>query len=279
MRAPVVVEVDPVPDQAAGVLQGLEAVAMHALLLELADDPLDQAVLLRAMRRDELLAQPVAPDQGGEAAAGEHQAVIRAQQEWLGNPAQRAEAGDQRLLQGRLGRLGSTAARQVSAQQFAAVAVDHQRQRRQAIAPGPHPAHIRRPALVGRLRHRGQRLDPGPEAHRALAQLPTPELEDALHRVLVEAQQVRHCPVPEGWVLFNHGLDRGHEALLQRRAGFDWPVVHRAPGHLKPLAQLADRDGDAVGLQSLADRLDHFSSSPNRDCNFFLARSSSIASP
>lgn len=37
MRAPVVVEVDPVADQAAGVLQGFEAVTVHALLLERAD--------------------------------------------------------------------------------------------------------------------------------------------------------------------------------------------------------------------------------------------------
>ncbi|MBK3018662.1 ferritin-like domain-containing protein [Klebsiella pneumoniae] len=34
-------------------------------------------------------------------------------------------------------------------------------------------------------------MNPRPEAHRALAYLPAPELEDALHRVLVEAQQVR----------------------------------------------------------------------------------------
>lgn len=108
---------------------------------------------------------------------------------------------------------------------------------------------------------------------------PPPELEDALHRVLVEAQQVRDGPVPEGWVLLDHGLDRGHEALLQRRRSLHRAVVHGAPGHLEPLAQLADRDGDAVGLQSLADRLDHFLSSPSRGCNFFLARNSSIASP
>lgn len=43
-----VVELDPVPDQATGMLQRFEAV-----------------------RRDELLAQPVALDQCGEAAAGE----------------------------------------------------------------------------------------------------------------------------------------------------------------------------------------------------------------
>lgn len=38
-----VVKVNPVTDQAARVLQGFEAVAMLALLLERADHPLDQA--------------------------------------------------------------------------------------------------------------------------------------------------------------------------------------------------------------------------------------------
>ena len=101
MRAPVVVEVNPVPDEATGVLQGLEAMPMHVLLLERADHALDQAVLLRAVGRDELLAQPVAPDQGREAAAGEDQPIVRTQQEWLWHSAQRAEARDQGLLQRR----------------------------------------------------------------------------------------------------------------------------------------------------------------------------------
>ena len=99
MWAPVVVEVDPVADEAAGVLQRLEPVPMHALLLERADHPLDQAVLLRAVRRDEFLAQAVAPNQGREAAAGEDQPVVRTQQERLRHAAQRAEARDQGLLQ------------------------------------------------------------------------------------------------------------------------------------------------------------------------------------
>lgn len=74
------------------MLQRLEAVPMHALLQERTDRPLDQTVLLGAVRRDELLAQPVASDQRRKAAAGEDQAIVRTQQEWLGHTAQRAEA-------------------------------------------------------------------------------------------------------------------------------------------------------------------------------------------
>ena len=49
MRPLVVVELDPVADHAAGVLQGFEAVAVDALLLQRPDHPLHQAVLLRGV--------------------------------------------------------------------------------------------------------------------------------------------------------------------------------------------------------------------------------------
>ena len=76
MRALVVIEANPIPDDTAGVLQGLESVTMNALVLEGSDDPLDHAVLLRAVGRDEFLAQAVALDQGCVASAGEYKAVV-----------------------------------------------------------------------------------------------------------------------------------------------------------------------------------------------------------
>jgi hypothetical protein len=81
MKAPVVIETDPVPDDTTGVLQGLESMTMNALILESSDDPLDHAVLLRGVRSDELLLQPIAFDQGGVASAGEDQPVVRSYQE------------------------------------------------------------------------------------------------------------------------------------------------------------------------------------------------------
>nr|WP_245965225.1 hypothetical protein [Sinirhodobacter hankyongi] len=71
MRAAVIVEADPVGDDAGRVLDAFEAVPVNALLLERSDDALDHAVLLRAMRGDELLFQAIAADQGGEVAACE----------------------------------------------------------------------------------------------------------------------------------------------------------------------------------------------------------------
>ena len=51
---------------------------MYALIFQGSDEPLDHAVLLGAIRRDELLAQAVASDQGRVASVGEDQAVIYA---------------------------------------------------------------------------------------------------------------------------------------------------------------------------------------------------------
>ena len=76
MWALVVVKADPVANHTAGVLQRLEPVAVHALVFERSDHALDHAVLLRAVRGDELLLQAIAFDQGRVAAAGEHQTVV-----------------------------------------------------------------------------------------------------------------------------------------------------------------------------------------------------------
>ena len=63
------------------MLQTLKAVAVYALILERPDHPLDHPVLLRTVGRDEFLFQPVAFDQCRVAAAGEHQTVVRPEQE------------------------------------------------------------------------------------------------------------------------------------------------------------------------------------------------------
>lgn len=98
MRSPAVVEVDPVANYAACVLQRLESMTVDALLLERPDYELHHAVLLRTVRGDEFLSQAVATHQARVVAAREDQAVIRSQQERLRHAAQRAESADQGLL-------------------------------------------------------------------------------------------------------------------------------------------------------------------------------------
>ena len=90
----------PVAYNAAGVLDILEAMPMRALFFERTDDTLNHAVLLRAVRRDELLAQPVASRQRGVAARREDQSVVRSQQERRRHAPQCSETGDQGVFQG-----------------------------------------------------------------------------------------------------------------------------------------------------------------------------------
>jgi len=62
MRPAVVIKMDPITDHPAGMLQCFKPLPMDALLFQRPDHSLDHAVLLRAMRRDELLFKPIASD-------------------------------------------------------------------------------------------------------------------------------------------------------------------------------------------------------------------------
>jgi len=128
-------------------------------------------------------------------------------------------------------------------------------------------------------RARGQGLDPRAKPHRTFTDLPPLELEDALYRVLVKAQQCRHGPIAERWILLDHGLDRRDQMLLNLGSGLDASVIPTAPWQAKPTTDFTDGDLGTLGAQSLLNISDYLSSSPSREANFFLARNSSMASP
>ncbi len=65
MRPSGVVEADPFTDDTRCVLLSFEAMAMHALFFQRSDHAFDHSVLLRAVRRDELLSKPVAAHHPG----------------------------------------------------------------------------------------------------------------------------------------------------------------------------------------------------------------------
>ena len=148
-----------------------------------------------------------------------------------------------------------------------------------AIPAAPDPAQVGRPALIRGHRPRRQRLDTRSGTDGPLADLPATNLEDPLDGVLVHAQQPRHGPVAKRRLLLDERLHRRLELGLDLRNPFHRAVVEASAGHAEPSAQLADRDVEPIFKQSLTDRLNHDSSLPNRDCNFFRARSSSMASP
>lgn len=142
MRPAGVVECDPVANGAARMGEALEALPMHALLLQRPDKALHHAVLLRTVRGDELLTQAVAADHLRVIPAGEDEPVVAAKQELRVDAAERAEPGDERLLErGDRGRRFPTLG-QVPAEQLARVAVHDERERRPAVLAGPDAAEV-----------------------------------------------------------------------------------------------------------------------------------------
>ncbi len=76
MRSTIVVKADPVSNDAHCVLLAFEAMPMNALILQRPDNALDHSILLRAMRCDELLFQPIAPNETRIIPAGKDQAIV-----------------------------------------------------------------------------------------------------------------------------------------------------------------------------------------------------------
>lgn len=122
----------------------------------------------------------------------------------LTHASQRAISGDQGLFQRRLRPLGSATAAEMPTQQLPGVAIDDQGQSRPAVATTPNTAHVRSPPFIRNRAQRRQRLNPGPESHRTLANLPGHDLENALHGVLVHVQQVRNGAATERGILLDH---------------------------------------------------------------------------
>src|SRR5690606_21523744 len=106
-----------------------------------------------------------------------------------------------------------------------------------AIPAAPDPAQVGRPALIGCACHRRQRLDPRTLAHGPFADLPALELEDALHGVLVHAQQPGYGAVAERRLLLDQLLDRLGQLRPHLRRGLGGPVIHRPPRHAELAGQ------------------------------------------
>ena len=122
------------------MLNALEAMTVDALRFQRPNDPLDHPVLLRAVGRDELLLQSIAPDQAGVVATCKNQTVVGPEEEGVLNPAQAAVTGNQGLLESGAGGRGLAGTRELPTQQFAGVAIDNQGPGQPAIPPTPDTA-------------------------------------------------------------------------------------------------------------------------------------------
>ena len=93
-----IVEVDPISNCSCCVLKAFEAMPVDALLLQSPNDAFDHAVLLRTVRRNELLFKTIAADQLSECEAGKNEAIIGTEEERALDLSQRSVAGNESLL-------------------------------------------------------------------------------------------------------------------------------------------------------------------------------------
>ena len=89
---------NPITDHPAGMLQCFKLLLTSTLFFQRSDHLLHYAVLLRAIRRDELLFQPIDSNQSCEAYAVKDRSVIGSKQKRSGYSAQGSVSGDQGLL-------------------------------------------------------------------------------------------------------------------------------------------------------------------------------------
>jgi hypothetical protein len=119
------VEVDPLADSAASVPEAFERPEPDALLFQAPEKALDHAVLLRALARDEFLAERVVPVGMPKSSALEDEAVVAADDRLGTLGTQRSEAGDAAVIQGSLGLSGSAPEGEFPPDDLAVVTVDH----------------------------------------------------------------------------------------------------------------------------------------------------------
>src|SRR6187402_275602 len=123
--------------------------------------------------------------------------------------------------------------------QLSRATVDDERESGPAVTSTPDSTQVGGPPLIGCSGDRWHRLYSRPEAHGTLPHLPVSQLENALHGVPVELQQVRNSPVAEGRILFDHLFDGLEESVLQHGLFTGRTVVHGAPRYFEPPTQLA----------------------------------------
>ena len=76
-----VVETAPLCDDTRGVLLGFNAMTMNALFFQGPNDALDHAVMLRAVRRDELLPETITAHEARVGPRGKNEPIVRPQKE------------------------------------------------------------------------------------------------------------------------------------------------------------------------------------------------------
>ena len=94
----VIVEVDSVSNRSCCMLKAFEAMPMDALLFQRTNDAFDRPVLLRTVRRNELLFKTITSDELSECQTGKNKAIIGPQQKGAFDLAEGSITSNQSLF-------------------------------------------------------------------------------------------------------------------------------------------------------------------------------------
>src|SRR5512146_1145225 len=151
MRPLLVVPLEPVANDPPRLLKCLERVLPDTLFFQTPKEPLDDPILLRRVRCNELLLQPIIPARLPKASTLEDQAVVAAEDR-SPHGAQRAKPRETRRFHRPFGLLRPAAQRQLIADDLPNMTIDHGREMRPAVLATGNMRHIHRPPFVAPTR-------------------------------------------------------------------------------------------------------------------------------
>src|SRR6516162_1986616 len=128
-----VVPLNPMSNGSASFGEVAEVMLPDTLLFKAAKETLDDTVLLRRIRSNEFLAQPIVTTGGTKASALENQAIITTHHRGRAIGTQRTEPRQAGLLERPLGFLGTTAQSELKARDLAVVTINNRGQMTPAV--------------------------------------------------------------------------------------------------------------------------------------------------
>ena len=190
MGTTLVGEADPLTDGRSRVRERGEVVLPDALLFEATEEAFDEAVLLRCVGGDELLAEAVVAAGGAKAAGGEDEPVVAPHGRRHAFGTQGTEALQAGVFESSFCLSRPTTEAELVADDGAVVAVDDSRQVTPAVGTTEDVREIDRPTAVRGGSDARAALHPRPGRHAALVHEPALGGQDAVDRLLVDGETV-----------------------------------------------------------------------------------------
>src|SRR5262249_28682381 len=178
MRPAGVVPREPAPEPLLSLSKIVKLMLPHAFLFETPEEAFDDPILLRRVRRDEFLGQPVVATGGSEPAALKDESIVAPHNRHRALGPQRAKAVQAGRLPPPLRLLAPPAQGEFIANHLTIMTIDDRGQMRPAIRATGNVGHIHRPPLIARRRLTPPAAYARARGARSLMHQPALEFED-----------------------------------------------------------------------------------------------------